>query len=72
MNEKEQKFFDAMIAYNEMFPEEAILSPDMLKEEYSNDEYIISVYQQCVREHKTIEEVVPDDHFIHYPPGVEI
>ncbi len=72
MNEKEQKYFDAMVAYKEMFPDEGILSPDMLQIEYSNDEYITAIYKQCVKAHKTIEEVVPKDHFNQYPPGVEI
>ena len=68
----ENKLYEAYKAYQKMFPDEGILSPDMLKEEYSSDEHITSIYKQCVKEHKTVDEVVPKDHFIQYPPGVEI
>ena len=64
--------FEAYMEYLEIFPNGYVLSPDSLKEEYANTEYITSIYKQCVKEHKTVDEVVPKDHFIQYPPGVEI
>lgn len=68
MNEKEREEYEAYKAYQKMFPDEGILSPDMLKEEYSSDEHITDVYKQCVKEHKTIDEVVLKEHFLEDMP----
>ena len=70
MNYNEE--FEAYITYLEMFPNGNVLNPDSLKKEYSTTEYITSIYRQCVKAHKTIDEIVPKDHFNQYPPGVEI
>ncbi len=67
-----EELFEAFIAYDELFPNDPVLSPDSLIDKYANNEYIISIYNQCIKEKKHYKEIVPDDHFIHYPPGVEI
>ena len=67
-----EELFEAFEAYNELFPNDPVLSPDSLLAEYSSNEYIGSIYRQCVQEKKHYLEVVPKDHFIQYPPGVEI
>ncbi|MFA0814640.1 MAG: hypothetical protein ACC608_02500 [Anaerofustis sp.] len=67
-----EDLFEAFTAYDELYPNDPVLSPDSLTEKYANNDYIISVYNYCVKVKKPYKEVVPKDHFIQYPPDVEI
>lgn len=64
--ESRERLYETMDRYSDKFDTDKGNAPRIvttfLKEERRTNEYLISIYEQCIRENKTVDKVIKYDY----------